>query len=83
MKIDMTSLDGTSAGNIELSFPTGWQHLANAPTIPGLTFSQPLALGNGSAQRLIAGQVSASGPTLLPSGFATSLNGALPRPEPI
>lgn len=85
--------NSASAGNIELSFPASWQHLASAPAIPGLTFSQPLALvqgggggggaaGSGSA-RLLAGQVSASGASLLPSAFAASLSGALPRPESV
>jgi Protein kinase domain len=85
--------NSASAGNIELSFPASWQHLASAPAIPGLTFSQPLALvqggggGGGAAgsesARLVSGQVSASGPSLLPSAFTASLNGALPRPEPV
>jgi serine/threonine-protein kinase len=81
--------NSASAGSVELSFPASWQHLASAPTIPGLTFSQPLALGQGgaaasaSAQRLVAGQVSASGPSLLPSAFAGNLSGALPRPEAV
>jgi Protein kinase domain len=84
-----------SAGNVELSFPAGWQRLASTPTIPGLTFSQqPLALAQGASasaaaatsaasQRLIAGEVSASGPTLLPAAFLSALNGALPRPVPV
>jgi hypothetical protein len=75
--------NSASAGSIELSFPAGWQHLASAPAIPGLTFSQPLSLGNASAQRLVAGQVNASGPSLLPSGLSASVNGALPKPEPV
>lgn len=85
--------NSASAGNIELSFPASWQHLASAPAIPGLTFSQPLALaqgggGSGGAAgsapaRLIAGQVSASGPSLLPAAFTASASGALPRPEPV
>jgi protein kinase-like protein len=85
--------NSASAGNIELSFPANWQHLASAPAIPGLTFSQPLALAQGggggggaagsASARLIAGQVSTSGPSLLPSPFTASLNGALPKPEPV
>ncbi len=87
--------NSASAGNVELSFPAGWQHLASAPAIPGLSFSQPLALAQGgqgaagsgsaagaSSQRLLAGEVSsASGPSLLPGSFAAVLTGALPRPE--
>jgi hypothetical protein len=81
--------DSASAGSIELSFPAGWQRLASAPTIPGLALSQSLALAQGggatgaSTQRLVAGGVGASGPSLLPGAFATALNGALPRPEPV
>jgi hypothetical protein len=81
--------DSASAGSIELSFPAGWQHLASVPAIPGLALSQPLALAQGggatgaSAQRLVAGGVSAAGPSLLPGAFAAALNGALPRPEPV
>ncbi|MFI5003420.1 MAG: serine/threonine-protein kinase [Solirubrobacterales bacterium] len=80
-----------SSGNVELSFPAGWQQLASAPTIPGLTFSQPLALAqspstaaaSASSQRLVAGEVGASGPSLLPAAFTATLNGALPRAKPV
>ncbi|HWX45934.1 MAG TPA: serine/threonine-protein kinase [Solirubrobacteraceae bacterium] len=78
-----------SSGHVALSFPSAWQQLASAPTIPGLTFSQPLALalspsaGASSPQRLLAGEVSASGPALLPGAFTAALNGAPPRPEPV
>jgi serine/threonine-protein kinase len=81
-----------SAGSLELSFPAGWQHLASAPAIPGLALSQPLALaptasggaGTGaSGERLVAGVVSASGPSLLSAAFASALNGSPPHPEPV
>ncbi|HYM53867.1 MAG TPA: serine/threonine-protein kinase, partial [Solirubrobacteraceae bacterium] len=79
--------NSASAGYIELSFPAGWQRLASAPTIPGLTFSQPVALavrGAASASgQLVAGEVSASGPSLLPAPFASALAGAPPHPEPV
>ncbi len=87
--------DSASAGYVELSFPSSWQRLGSALTVPGLTFSQPLALSTGSAagtsntysassgQRLLAGEVGASGPSLLPAAFTATLNGALPRPEPV
>jgi Protein kinase domain len=89
--------NSASAGSVELSFPAGWQHLASAPAIPGLNFSQPLALAQGgqgaagsgsaagaSSQRLLAGEVSsASGPSLLPGSFAAVLTGALPHPETV
>jgi hypothetical protein len=81
--------DSASAGYVELSFPTGWQRLASAPTIPGLTFSQSLALApikgvaSGATAQLLAGEVDASGPSLLPAAFTAALNGAPPRPEPV
>ncbi len=87
--------DSASAGYVELSFPSSWHRLGTPPTVPGLTFSQPLALSTGSAavasstysassgQRLLAGEVSASGPSLLPSAFTTAVNGTLPHPEPV
>ncbi len=87
--------DSASAGYVELSFPSSWQRLGSAPTIPGLTLSQPLALSTGSAagasntyaaasgQRLLAGEVGASGPSLLPAAFTAALNGTPPHPEPV
>jgi hypothetical protein len=79
--------NSASAGDVELSFPAGWQRIADAPTIPGLTFSQPLALGasttGAAGQRLLAGQVDASTPSLLPATFTSSLSGALPKAEPV
>jgi Protein kinase domain len=85
-----TFSNSASAGYLELSFPASWQRLANAPAIPGLAFSQPLALApsssaaaGSSGQRLVAGEVPASGASLLPAGFTSALAGALPRPEPV
>ena len=87
--------DSASAGYVELSFPGGWQRLGSAPTVTGLTFSQPLALSTGSAagasstysasssQRLLAGEVGATGPSLLPAAFTAALNGPLPHAEPV
>ncbi len=88
--------DSASAGYVELSFPSSWQRLGSPPTVPGLTISQPLALSTGSAagassgysaassQRLLAGEVAAaSGPSLLPAAFTTTVNGTLPHPAPV
>ena len=87
--------DSASAGYVELSFPSSWQRLGGAPTVPGLTFSQPLALSTGAAagasstysasssQRLLAGEVGASGPSLLPASFTAALHGTLPHPEAV
>jgi protein kinase-like protein len=84
-----TFSDSASAGSLELSFPSSWQRIADAPAIPGLAFSQPLALApsasaaGAAGQRLIAGEVSASGSSLLPAGFTAALAGALHHPEPV
>ncbi len=86
--------DSASSGYVELSFPSSWRRLGSAPTIPGLTFSQPLALSTGSAagashtyaaagQPLLAGEVGASGPALLPAAFTAALNGTPPHPEAV
>ncbi len=78
-----------SSGHVELSFPSAWQQLASTPALPGLTLSQPLALaqsssaGASSTQRLLAGEASASGSSLLPGAFTAALNGPPPRPEPV
>ncbi len=73
-----------SAGYVELSFPSSWQRVGSASTVRGLTFSQPLALSTSSSgQRLLAGEVRASGPSLLPATFTAAVNGTLPRPEPV
>lgn len=78
--------NSASVGNVELSFPAGWQRIASAPAIPGLALSQPLALaatGSSSAQRLVAGEANASGPSLLPGSFASALSGPLPHAEAV
>ncbi len=89
--------DSASAGYVELSFPAGWQRLASAPAVAGLAISQPLALApsasagaagtaggaGATGERLVAGEVSAAGPSLLPAAFLATLRGALPHPEPV
>ncbi len=89
--------NSASAGYVELSFPSSWQRLRSTPTVPGLAFSQPLALSTGyaagagasntysasSGQRLLAGEVGAHGRSLLPATFTAVLNGTLPRPAPV
>jgi len=80
--------NSASAGSLEVSFPSGWQRLASPPAIPGLAFSQPLALAaqakaGASAQQLLAGELATTGPSLLPSAFTSALSGGLPHPEAI
>jgi Protein kinase domain len=80
--------NSASVGSLELAFPTAWQRLANPPAIRGLTFSQPLALAAGgkasaSGQSLLAGEVNATGASLLPSTFTSVLAAPLPHAEPV
>ena len=74
-----------SAGTVGLSFPAGWQRVSEPPGIPGMRFDDPLVLepqGQGRA-RLVAGQVPASGPALLPTQFLGRLPGGAPTGEPV
>jgi hypothetical protein len=72
-----------SASAVQLSFPAGWKRVAGAPAIRGLDFTDPLVLEGGAAApgRLTAGEVDATGATLLPAalhagrGQAVSLGG--------
>jgi Protein kinase domain len=65
-----------SAGSLLLSFPGGWERLAAAPKIPGITFSDPFALApaGGKDGQLVAGTVDAAGPTLLPATLLARLD---------
>ncbi|MCW3057075.1 MAG: protein kinase [Solirubrobacterales bacterium] len=67
--------NSASAGNLELSFPTGWRRVSPGPRIPGLTFLGPIALApaGASAQGLLAGQLTASGPSLLAPALLAQL----------
>jgi Protein kinase domain len=68
--------NSASAGNIELSFPSTWQRTAPAQAIPGLAFSETIALaptGAPAGERLLAGEVNARGPSLMPSGLLAEL----------
>jgi len=80
--------NSASAGDLELAFPSSWQRAGSAPTVPGLSFSQPLALsataaGASAGQRLLAGEVAAAGPSLLPASFSSYVNGTPPHGEPV
>jgi hypothetical protein len=76
--------DSASAGAVELSFPSTWQRLGIVPTVPGMSFSQPLALApvQAGGERLVAGTVSAGDPTLLPAGFRAAV-ASLPAGTPV
>jgi hypothetical protein len=80
--------NSASAGNIELSFPAAWQRMAAPPRIPGLTFSQPLALAPAQSAAatgvsLTAGEVHTTGPTLLPGSFTAQLTRGSPHADPV
>jgi len=80
--------NSSSVGDIELSFPSEWQRTTTAATIPGLDFSQPLALAatsksSSSGQSLISGEVNATGPSLLPATFTSAVSGGPPHGEPV
>jgi hypothetical protein len=65
-----------TSGPLQLIFPDSWRPAAGSSGVPGLKFgSAPIALGpaGGSADRLVAGHVSATGPTLLPRGLQQRL----------
>jgi hypothetical protein len=65
-----------SAGSVLLSFPGTWTRLSAVPRIPGMTFSDPLALApaGGKGGQLVAGSVDATGPTLLPAALLARLD---------
>jgi hypothetical protein len=65
-----------SAGSVLLSFPGAWTRLSAVPRIPGMTFSDPLALApaGGKGGQLVAGSVDATGPTLLPAALLARLD---------
>ena len=68
-----------SAGGLELSFPDNWERPESEIKIKGLDFQAPISLAPTGAVRnqgLVAGQVQASGPTLLPRKFLK----LLPKP---
>ena len=74
--------NSASAGSLGLSFPSDWKRVNEAPGIPGMRFSQPIVLEPRGAPdaRLVAGDVDASGPTLLPRTVpCAAARAALPR----
>ena len=64
-----------SAGNIGLSFPSGWKRAGEEPKVAGISFSEPIVLraADFRGARLVAGQVDGVGPTLLPETFLSRL----------
>jgi hypothetical protein len=81
--LDMTS--SASAGSLGLSFPDGWGRVPAEPQIPGIEFRDPIVLEPDAPRgsRLVAGQVDAAGPALLPADFLRRLGKAPARGEPV
>jgi hypothetical protein len=77
-----TLSQSASAGSVLLSFPGAWTRLSTVPKIPGMTFSDPLALApsGGKGGQLVAGSVDATGPTLLPAALRARLDSS-PKPN--
>jgi Protein kinase domain len=74
-----------SAGSLGLSFPDDWTRVTAEPQVPGIDFADPIVLEPGTARgsRLVAGQVDAAGPTLLPADFVKRLAKAPSRGDPV
>ena len=80
-----------SAGGLELGFPDDWERAGRAPTVPGIRFRSPIAVrpraeserGGPADAGLVAGLVTATGPSLLPATFLDRLDRAPPRGDPV
>src|SRR5262249_48330118 len=73
-----------ASGPMQLRYPSGWQPTTSAPAIPGMTFTNPIALApNTAAGALSAGEADAGGPTLLPAAFRARVSGTLPAGRPV
>ncbi len=80
-----TLSQSASAGSVLLSFPGAWTRLSTVPRIPGMTFSDPLALApsGGKDGQLVAGSVNATGPTLLPAALLARLDPSPKANDPV
>jgi hypothetical protein len=66
-----------------LSLPPGWHaRKANARAVPGLVFRRPVSAA-ASGVTLLAGNVSATGPALLPTGLLRRLGGPPSRQDTV
>jgi hypothetical protein len=74
-----------TVGDVQLRYPSGWQLNPSLPSVPGMTFTTPLALARTPAVGgLQAGELAdASGPTLLASGFRSRVAGGVPQGEQV
>lgn len=84
-----TAVNSATVGHLELRYPAGWQLESTPPAIPGMSLSGPLTLATTRAGgTLVAGEVAATGPTLLPATFVRRLTGPAgtgraPAPTPV
>jgi serine/threonine protein kinase len=67
-----------SNADVEALFPSSWKKITQVPQIPGMQFSEPVALAPGGAaggEAVVVGQVKegANNSTLLPTGFRDAL----------
>lgn len=74
-----------TVGHVQLRYPASWQLRSVPPALPGVVFSDPLALASGLGNGgLTAGEVAAAGgPTLLTAPFRELVEGHLPAGEPV
>jgi hypothetical protein len=63
------------AAGVQLNYPTGWDQVQTAPTIPDLPLTKPVALAPAAAAEagLVIGQLPSGEPGLLPSKFVSRL----------
>jgi hypothetical protein len=76
--------NSASSSDVGLSSPSGWQR-GTAPELAGLKFENPLAMTRqGKAGTgVVAGQVDASGPTLLPAALLKKLSSTPKTSDPV
>jgi hypothetical protein len=76
-----------SAGGVAVKVPTGWQKMASAPSVPGLSIDQPVAFspkGADGGPAVVLGTVksAADNSTLLAAPFLQAI-GSVPKPSPV
>ncbi|HWH12826.1 MAG TPA: serine/threonine-protein kinase [Solirubrobacteraceae bacterium] len=78
-------LGSASAGDLAVSYPTSWARVDGPPQVPSISFNQPIVLAPRAApsSRLVAGEVSAQTPQLLPASLLGSLTAPLAPGEPV
>jgi tRNA A-37 threonylcarbamoyl transferase component Bud32 len=74
--------DSASATDIELSFPSSWKRVSSPPAVPGFDASQSIVLQR-PGELLTAGEVNASGPSLLSSALLAGLPSGPPSPSAV